>query len=84
MKTGGSLTRNWPRSGDGDTTHADLSRVVHNLPLILAHLRVLNVALVATVRLRHSDCAASVRMLSAAQQRFALVVQDGLIGAAQR
>ena len=46
MKTDGLLARNWLKGSDGDAIHAVLCGAGHNLRLILAHLRVLLLALI--------------------------------------
>jgi IS5 family transposase len=46
MKTDGLLARNWLKGSDGDAIHAVLWDAEHNLRLILAHLRVLLLALI--------------------------------------
>ena len=46
MKTDGLLARNCLKGSDGDRIHAVLCGVGHNLRLILAHLRVLFLALI--------------------------------------
>lgn len=46
MKTDGLLARNWLKGSDGDAIHAVLCGAGHNIRLILAHLRVLLLALV--------------------------------------
>jgi transposase, IS5 family len=45
MKTDGLLARNWLKGTEGDAIHAVLCGAGHNLRLILAHLRVLLLAL---------------------------------------
>ena len=47
MKTDGLLARNWLQGSEGDAIHAVLCGAGHNLRLILAHLRVLLLALIA-------------------------------------
>ena len=47
MKTDGLLARNWLKGSDGDAIHAVLCGTGHNIRLILAHLRVLLLALIA-------------------------------------
>jgi IS5 family transposase len=51
MKTDGLLARNWLKRSDGDAIHAVLCGAGHNLRLILAHLRVLLLALIALIAL---------------------------------
>jgi transposase, IS5 family len=46
MKTDGLLARNWLKGSEGDAIHAVLCGAGHNLRLILAHLRVLLLALI--------------------------------------
>lgn len=46
MKADGLLDRNWLKGALGDAMHAILCGAGHNLRVILAHLRVLYVALV--------------------------------------
>lgn len=50
MKTDGLLARNWLKGSDGDAIHAVLCGAGHNLRLILAHLRVLVLALFVLTR----------------------------------
>ncbi len=50
MKTDGLLARNWLKGSDGDAIHAVLCGAAQNLRLILAHLRVLLVALIVMTR----------------------------------
>jgi IS5 family transposase len=52
MKTDGVLARNWLKGSEGDAIHAVLCGAGHNLRLILAHLRVLLLALFAMILLR--------------------------------
>jgi len=47
MKTDGLLDRNWLKGALGDAMHAVLCGAGHNLRMILAHLRVLLLALIA-------------------------------------
>lgn len=47
MKADGLLDRNWLKAALGDEMHAVLCGAGHNLRMILAHLRVLYLALVA-------------------------------------
>jgi IS5 family transposase len=49
MKTDGLLALNWLKGSDGDAIHAVLCGARHNLRLILAHLRVLLLALIALI-----------------------------------
>jgi IS5 family transposase len=58
MKTDGLLGRNWLKGGDGDAIHAVLCGAGHNIRLILAHLRVLVLALIGLLGLQ-----AAARML---------------------
>ncbi len=56
MKTDGLLARNWLKGSQGDAIHAVLCGAGHNPRLILAHLRVLVLALIALIVLgRISD-----------------------------
>lgn len=50
MKTDGLLARNWLKGSEGDAIHAVLCGAGHNLRLILAHLRVLLLALIGLTR----------------------------------
>jgi IS5 family transposase len=50
MKTDGLLARNWLKGSEGDAIHAVLCGAGHNLRLILAHLRVLLLALIVLTR----------------------------------
>jgi transposase, IS5 family len=50
MKTDGLVLRNWLRGSDGDAIHAVLCGAGHNLTLILAHLRVLLLAMIVLAR----------------------------------
>jgi len=50
MKTDGLLARNWLKGSEGDAIHAVLCGAGHNLRLILAHLRVLLLALIGLPR----------------------------------
>jgi hypothetical protein len=50
MKTDGLLARNWLKGSEGDAIHAVLCDAGHNLRLILAHLRVLFLALIVQTR----------------------------------
>lgn len=52
MKTDGLLGRNWLKGSDGDAIHAVLCGAGHNIRLILAHLRVLLLALIALLGLQ--------------------------------
>jgi len=54
MKTDGLLARNWLKGSDGDAIHAVLCGAGHNLRLILAHLRVLLLALIGLLALAAS------------------------------
>jgi IS5 family transposase len=47
MKSDGLLNRNWLKGAEGDALHAILCGAGHNLRMILAHLRVLLLALIA-------------------------------------
>lgn len=47
MKTDGLLARNWLKGSEVDAIHAVLCGAGHNLRPILAHLRVLRLALIA-------------------------------------
>lgn len=49
MKSDGLLNRNWLKGADGDALHAILCGAGHNLRMILAHLRVLLFALIASI-----------------------------------
>lgn len=49
MKADGLLAKNWLKDATGDALHAILCGAGHNLRMILAHLRVLYCALVATL-----------------------------------
>lgn len=49
MKTDGLLARNWLEGSEGDAIRAVLCGAGHNLRLILAHLRVLLLALIALI-----------------------------------
>jgi IS5 family transposase len=51
MKSDGLLGKNWLKGGLGDAMHAALCGAGHNLKLILAHLRVLLLALLASMLL---------------------------------
>jgi transposase, IS5 family len=54
-KTDGLLARNWLKGSEDDAIHAVLRGAGHNLRLILAHLRVLLLALIGLTRYaRHS------------------------------
>jgi len=50
LETDGLLARNWLRGTTGDAIHAVLCGAGHNLRLILAHLRVLLLALIVLAR----------------------------------
>lgn len=50
MKTDGLPARNWLKGSEGDAIHAVLCGAGHNLRLILAHLRVLVLALIGMMR----------------------------------
>jgi len=50
MKSDGLLARNWLKGSQGDAIHAVLCGAGHNLRLILAHLRVLFLALIVLKR----------------------------------
>jgi transposase, IS5 family len=52
MKTDGLLARNWLKGSQGDAIHAVLCGAGHNIRLILAHLRVLLLALFGWLLLR--------------------------------
>lgn len=54
MKTDGLLARNWLKGAEGDAMHAVLCGAGHNLRLILAHLRVLLLALIGLLTLAAS------------------------------
>jgi len=67
MKTDGLLARNWLKGSDGDAIHAVLCGAGHNLRLLLAHLRVLLLALFAMILLaRISDASSRQPRLAAA------------------
>lgn len=51
MKTDGLLARNWLKGCEGDAIHAVLCGAGHNIRLILAHLRVLLLALIGLLAL---------------------------------
>lgn len=74
MKTDGLLARNWLKGSDGDAIHAVLCGAGHNLRLILAHLRVLLLALIVLARY-------ATNMLSSACGRAAATIGDVLGGA---
>lgn len=74
MKTDGLLARNWLKGRDGDAIHAVLCCAGHNLRLILAHLRVLLLALIVLARY-------ATNMLSSACGRAAATLDEGLDGA---
>ena len=71
MKTDGLLARNWLKGSDGDAIHAVLCGAGHNLRLILAHLRVLLLALIVLARY-------ATNMLGSACGRAAAVINAGL------
>jgi IS5 family transposase len=66
MKSDGLLARNWLKGGDGDAIHAVLCGVGHNLRLILAHLRVLLLALIGLLVLSSANSPAPLRQLKSA------------------
>jgi hypothetical protein len=66
MKTDGLLARNWLKGSDGDAIHAVLCGAGHNLRLILAHLRVLLLALLAMLLLGRIGVASSEQQLGTA------------------
>ena len=74
MKTDGLLARNWLKGSDGDAIHAVLCGAGHNLRLILAHLRVLLLALIVLARY-------ATNMLSSVCGRAAATLNEGLGGA---
>lgn len=59
MKTDGLLGRNWLKGTDGDAIHAVLCGAGHNIRLILAHLRVLLLALIGLLLRAERDAAAT-------------------------
>jgi transposase, IS5 family len=61
MKTDGLLARNWLKGSDGDAIHAVLCGAGHNIRLILAHLRVLVLALIGLFVLSSINPAARLR-----------------------
>lgn len=66
MKTDGLLARNWLKGSEGDAIHAVLCGAGHNIRLILAHLRVLLLALIGLLML-----GASMWMPGQSGQRYA-------------
>lgn len=73
MKTDGLLARSWLKGSDGDAIHAVLCGAGHNLRLILAHLRVLLLALIALARY-------ATNVLSSVCGRAAATLNEGLGG----
>ena len=69
MKSDGLLGKNWLKGELGDAMHAILCGAGHNLRLILAHLRVLLLALLAWLLLGaprpNTSCAEALRPLCA-------------------
>jgi IS5 family transposase len=63
MKTDGLLARNWLKGREGDAIHAVLCGAGHNLRLILAHLRVLFLALIVLIVFGRINAASTCRML---------------------
>ena len=59
MKAEGLLGRNWLKGSDGDAIHAVLCGAGHNIRLILAHLRVLLLALFGLLILGRASAAAT-------------------------
>lgn len=59
MKTDGLLARNWLKGTEGDAIHAVLCGAGHNIRLILAHLRVLLLALIGLLLRAERDAAAT-------------------------
>ena len=65
MKTDGLLASNWLKGSEGDAIHAVPCGAGHNLRLILAHLRVLLLALFAMILLGRIGVASSQQQASA-------------------
>ncbi|MFN7883005.1 MAG: IS5 family transposase, partial [bacterium] len=63
METDGLLARNWLKGREGDAIHAVLCGAGHNLRLILAHLRVLFLALIVLIVFGLINAASTRRML---------------------
>ena len=73
VKTDGLPARNWLKGRDADAIHAVLCGAGHNLRLILAHLRVLLLALIVLARY-------ATNMLSSACGRAAATIDESLGG----
>lgn len=57
MKADGLLNRNWLRGALGDAMHAVMCGAGHNLRMVLAHLRVLLLALIGLLVLQQRSTA---------------------------
>ena len=67
MKTDGLLARNWLKGSEGDAIHAVLCGAGHNLRLILAHLRVLLLALIVLTGYARNSLRAAWQTLTTTQ-----------------